>query len=84
MTRVSCNKVVRKLFASFDKFSGRKSASMYINETNGKVYLMNAMQYLKDMYSTCLTVMEKTLEFDKDGDGLIENSNSADQTYGER
>lgn len=57
---------------------------MYINETNGKVYLMNAMQYLKDMYSTCLTVMEKTLEFDKDGDGLIENSNSADQTYGER
>lgn len=56
---------------------------MYINEANGKVYLMNAMQYLKDMYAICKTVMEKTLEFDKDGDGLIENSNSADQTYGD-
>lgn len=54
---------------------------MYINETNGKVYLMNAMQYLKDMYPVCKTVMEKTLEFDKDGDGLIENSNAPDQTY---
>lgn len=28
----------------------KKSASMYINESNGKVYLMNGMQYLKDMY----------------------------------
>lgn len=54
---------------------------MYINETNGKVYLMNAMQYLKDMYPVCQSVMEKTLEFDKDGDGLIENMNAPDQTY---
>lgn len=62
--------------------TGKKSASMYINESNGKVYLMNSMKYLKDMYGVCKTVMEKTLEFDHDGDGLIENSNSADQTYG--
>lgn len=54
---------------------------MYINETNGKVYLMNAMQYLKDMYPICKTVLEKTIEFDKDGDGLIENGNWPDQTY---
>lgn len=54
---------------------------MYINETNGKVYLMNAAQYLKDMYPICKIVMDKTFEFDKDGDGLIENSNSPDQTY---
>lgn len=54
---------------------------MYINETNGKVYLMNAMKYLKDMYDVCKIVMEKTIEFDKDGDGLIENSNAPDQTY---
>jgi non-lysosomal glucosylceramidase len=54
---------------------------MYINESNGKIYLMNAHQYIKDMYSVCRIVMEKTLEFDCDKDGLIENSNSADQTY---
>lgn len=54
---------------------------MYINETNGKVYLMNSMQYLKDMYPVCKMVMEKTLEFDKDDDGLIENNNAPDQTY---
>lgn len=39
---------------------------MYINETNGKVYLMNAMKYLKDMYPICKVVFEKTLEFDED------------------
>ena len=33
------------------------------------------------MYPTCKTVIEKTLEFDKDGDGLIENSRSPDQTF---
>jgi non-lysosomal glucosylceramidase len=54
---------------------------MYINETNGKVYLMDAMKYLKDMYPACKIIMDKTCEFDKDGDGLIENSNSPDQTY---
>lgn len=35
------------------------------------------------MYEMCRVVMEKTLEFDADGDGLIENSNTADQTYGD-
>jgi non-lysosomal glucosylceramidase len=42
---------------------------------------MDAMTYLKDMYSACKIVMDKTIEFDADGDGLIENSNSPDQTY---
>ncbi|CRL08231.1 CLUMA_CG021033, isoform A [Clunio marinus] len=59
----------------------KKSASMYINETNGKVYLMSSIKYLKDMYPICKVVMEKTLKFDLDGDGLIENSSSPDQTY---
>lgn len=57
---------------------------MYINESNGKVYLMNSSKYLKDMYEVCRIVMEKTLEFDTDGDGVIENQNSPDQTYGEK
>lgn len=59
----------------------RKSASMYINETSGKVYLMDAMVYLKAMYATCKLVMERTAQWDKDGDGLIENANLPDQTY---
>lgn len=59
----------------------RKSASMYINETNGKVYLMDAMVYLKAMYPVCKAVIEKSLEWDKDGDGLIENGNAPDQTF---
>ena len=54
-------------------------ASKYINEANGKVYLMNSHQYLKDMYAVCRIVLEKTIEFDIDNDGLIENSNSPDQ-----
>ena len=60
----------------------KKSASMYINETNGKVYLMDAMVYLKDMYSACKLVMDKCCsEWDKDNDGIIENNNTPDQTY---
>jgi non-lysosomal glucosylceramidase len=64
-----------------DEKGNRKSASMYINETNGKVYLMDAMTYLKAMYAECKIVMDKTLEWDKDNDGIIENSKSPDQTY---
>ncbi|XP_031762709.1 LOW QUALITY PROTEIN: non-lysosomal glucosylceramidase [Xenopus tropicalis] len=37
--------------------------------------------YLRDMWSVCQTVMETSLKFDEDGDGLIENSGFADQTY---
>lgn len=54
---------------------------MYINETNGKVYLMDAMTYLKAMYSSCKSIMERTIEYDKDNDGLIENTKMPDQTY---
>lgn len=54
---------------------------MYINETNGKIYLMDAVTYLKAMYPTCKLIIEKSSEWDKDGDGLIENSKSPDQTY---
>lgn len=54
---------------------------MYINETNGKVYLMDAITYLKAMYPTCKLLIDKAVEWDKDNDGLIENSKSPDQTY---
>lgn len=37
--------------------------------------------YLNDMIPSCNDVMKKSLEWDVDGDGLIENSGSADQTY---
>ncbi|KAI8121146.1 Non-lysosomal glucosylceramidase [Lucilia cuprina] len=64
-----------------DKKENRKSASMYINEMNGKVYLMDAMTYLKAMYPACKAIMERTIEYDKDNDGLIENTKMPDQTY---
>ncbi|XP_075043493.1 non-lysosomal glucosylceramidase [Mixophyes fleayi] len=37
--------------------------------------------YLRDMWSVCQAVMDTALKFDLDGDGLIENSGFADQTY---
>ncbi|XP_055381934.1 non-lysosomal glucosylceramidase isoform X2 [Condylostylus longicornis] len=64
-----------------DEKKNRKSASIYINDTNGKVYLMDALTYLKAMYPACKIVIEKTIEWDKDNDGLIENSKTPDQTY---
>ncbi|XP_068140847.1 non-lysosomal glucosylceramidase isoform X1 [Drosophila tropicalis] len=64
-----------------EKQQNRKSASMYINETNGKVYLMDAIGYLKSMYAACKAIMERTIEYDKDNDGLIENTKMPDQTY---
>lgn len=54
---------------------------MYINETNGKVYLMDGLVYLRAMYPVCCTLIEKCMAWDKDGDGLIENSRSPDQTF---
>ncbi|XP_062898894.1 non-lysosomal glucosylceramidase [Mobula hypostoma] len=44
-------------------------------------YLTNDSTYLEDMWSACQAVMESELKFDTDGDGLIENSGYADQTY---
>lgn len=64
-----------------DEKQNRKSASIYINDSNGKVYLMDSITYLKAMYPACKTIIEKTLEWDKDDDGLIENSKCPDQTY---
>ncbi|XP_015271182.1 PREDICTED: LOW QUALITY PROTEIN: non-lysosomal glucosylceramidase, partial [Gekko japonicus] len=43
--------------------------------------LMQDSAYLQDMWPVCLAVMESELKFDTDGDGLIENSGFADQTY---
>lgn len=64
-----------------DEKMSKKSAAVYINESNGKVCLMDALNYLKAMYPVCQTLIERTLAWDKDGDGLIENGRSADQTY---
>lgn len=61
--------------------ASKKPASMYINESNGKFYLMDGLTYLKEMYPACKLVIEKSLAWDKDNDGLIENSRSPDQTF---
>ena len=42
---------------------------------------MDGLTYLKAMYPACSALIEKTLEWDRDGDGLIENSRSPDQTF---
>ncbi|KAJ1212624.1 hypothetical protein NDU88_000279 [Pleurodeles waltl] len=44
-------------------------------------YLTKNETYLRDMWPVCQAVMDSEQKFDTDGDGLIENSGSADQTY---
>ncbi|XP_046895969.1 non-lysosomal glucosylceramidase [Hypomesus transpacificus] len=44
-------------------------------------HLTQDSQYLQDMWPICQAVMESEMKFDEDGDGLIENSGYADQTY---
>ncbi|CAF89164.1 unnamed protein product, partial [Tetraodon nigroviridis] len=44
-------------------------------------HLTQDAQYLRDMWPICEMVTESELQFDLDGDGLIENSGYADQTY---
>ncbi|KAM6469741.1 non-lysosomal glucosylceramidase isoform 3-T3 [Liasis olivaceus] len=44
-------------------------------------YLMQETAFLRDMWPVCQAVMDSELKFDTDGDGLIENSGFADQTY---
>ncbi|KAJ8963421.1 hypothetical protein NQ318_018901 [Aromia moschata] len=39
------------------------------------------IQYVMDMYDACYIVMRKSLKYDKDGDGLIENSGVPDETF---
>uniref|UniRef100_A0A672FW39 Non-lysosomal glucosylceramidase n=1 Tax=Salarias fasciatus TaxID=181472 RepID=A0A672FW39_SALFA len=44
-------------------------------------HLTQDSQYLQDMWPICKAVMTSEMKFDLDGDGLIENSGYADQTY---
>lgn len=44
-------------------------------------YITKDEGFLSDMWPVCLTVMAKSMKHDKDGDGLIENSGTADQTF---
>lgn len=41
----------------------------------------DARGYLHDMYDACVALVYRMREWDKDKDGLIENSGSPDQTY---
>lgn len=44
-------------------------------------YLTRDLHHLKDMWKNVCVLMRVCLNWDKDGDGLIENHNCADQTY---
>lgn len=70
-----------KISSPENEKASKKPASLYINGSNGKFCLMDGLTYLKAMYPACKTLIEKTLEWDEDGDGLIENSRSPDQTF---
>lgn len=41
----------------------------------------DAVQYIRDMYPVCVKLVERMISWDKDGDGLIENTGSPDQTF---
>lgn len=66
---------------STDDHSNKKPASVYINGSNGKFFLMDGLSYLKAMYPSCVALIEKTADWDTDADGLIENSRAPDQTF---
>lgn len=50
-------------------------------EVDGICYNSYLRKYLEDMYEVCKVVIDKALKFDVDGDGLIENSGTPDQTF---
>ncbi|XP_049867777.1 non-lysosomal glucosylceramidase isoform X2 [Pectinophora gossypiella] len=41
----------------------------------------DSRRYLNDMYPSCCALLRRALSWDADGDGLIENSGSPDQTF---
>ncbi|XP_034827146.1 non-lysosomal glucosylceramidase isoform X1 [Maniola hyperantus] len=45
------------------------------------VAVWDSRQYLTDLYPACAALLRRGLEWDKDGDGLIENGGFPDQTY---
>lgn len=50
-------------------------------EEDNKIYNEYIDRYLEDMYEACKIILNKTLKFDVDGDGLIENGGAPDQTF---
>lgn len=42
---------------------------------------VDAERYMSDMYPTCRGLIDRILTWDTDGDGLIENTGSPDQTF---
>lgn len=62
---------------------GKNTINSQTSEMNlvvdGPVFDSN--QYLRDMYPVCRKLMDTIFTWDKDGDGVIENTASADQTY---
>lgn len=42
---------------------------------------VDAERYMRDMYPTCRGLIDRILTWDSDGDGLIENTGSPDQTF---
>lgn len=45
------------------------------------VSVWDSQKYLADMYPSCAALLRRCALWDTDGDGVIENSGSPDQTF---
>ncbi|XP_037870253.1 non-lysosomal glucosylceramidase isoform X1 [Bombyx mori] len=50
-------------------------------KTGSSAAVWPSKRYLADMYPACVTLLRRAAAWDRDGDGLIENDGTPDQTY---
>lgn len=55
--------------------------SKFVLQVYRNVRYLNSFVFLRDVYDVVVRVMNHALQFDKDGDGMIENEGFPDQTY---
>ncbi|CAH2108418.1 unnamed protein product [Euphydryas editha] len=57
------------------------AAGAAAGERDAAAAVWDARRYLADMYPQCVSLLRRAVAWDRDGDGLIENSGLPDQTY---
>ncbi|XP_039751489.1 non-lysosomal glucosylceramidase isoform X2 [Pararge aegeria] len=77
-----------RLLRAYSAPFGNERSSEVVEECGEKVEtrepavaVWDSRQYLADLYPACAALLRRGLEWDKDGDGLIENGGFPDQTY---
>lgn len=64
-----------------DTASWRDLNPKFVLQVFRDYHITKDKKFLEDMWPVCLTVMAMAMQHDKDGDGLIENGGTADQTF---